>query len=102
MNDAYSDSLQGANVGAALSDDVSLRVRLRHSNSHTGVPGEWNFNGYDPLVPVNGVALSFSHYLPTPSTTRSLNNILGSVELVAGASRMAASLHGLRLPLSLL
>ena len=52
INDANSDSLEGANVGAALSDRVSMRVHLRHSNSHTGVPGEWSFNGYDPLVPV--------------------------------------------------
>ncbi len=41
----YSDSLQGANVGSALSDQVSLRVHFRHSNSHTGLPGEWSFNG---------------------------------------------------------
>ena len=45
VNDAYSDSLQGANVGVALNDQVALRVRVRHSNSYTGVPGEWNFNG---------------------------------------------------------
>ena len=38
INNAYSDSLQGANVGAALNDNTSLRVRFRHSNSHTGVP----------------------------------------------------------------
>ena len=71
INNAYSDSLQGANVGAALSDQVSLRVHLRHSNSHTGVPGEWSFNGYDPLVPVNRRALSRCHpILPSgPSTT---------------------------------
>ena len=33
---------------SALSDDVSLRVRVRHSNSYTGLPGAWDFNG-DPL-----------------------------------------------------
>ena len=53
INDAYSNSLEGANVGVALSDSVSLRTRFRHFNTHTGVPGEWSFNGYDPLVPVN-------------------------------------------------
>ena len=42
-NDAYSDSLEGANVGAALSDAVSLRARFRHSNSHTGVAGRVEF-----------------------------------------------------------
>ena len=44
INSAYSDALAGANVGAALRDNTSLRVRVRHSNSHTGVPGEWKFN----------------------------------------------------------
>src|SRR5208282_3326527 len=43
VNNAYSDSLQGANVGAALNDKVGLRLRVRHSNSHTGLPGEWDF-----------------------------------------------------------
>ena len=84
VNDDYSDSLQGTNVGAALSDDVSLRVRLRHSNSHTGVPGEWNFNGYDPLVPVNGVGPQLQPLPPNPLDHSRLNNILGGVELVAG------------------
>lgn len=67
-NNGYSDSLQGANVGAALSDDASLRIRVRHSNSHTGLPGEWNFNG-TPLQP------------PDPSDWSQLNTILGSAEL---------------------
>ncbi len=72
INDAYSDSLEGANVGAALNDSISLRARFRHSNSHTGVPGEWNFNG-TPLQP------------PDPSDWSQLNNILGSVELSVAA-----------------
>jgi outer membrane cobalamin receptor len=71
-NSAYSDSLQGANVGAALNDHTSLRVRLRHSNSHTGVPGEWNFNG-SPLQP------------PDPSDWSQLNDLLGSAELAVSA-----------------
>jgi len=68
VNGAYSDSLQGANVGAAVTDKVALRVRFRHSNSYTGVPGEWRFNG-DPLL------------APNPSEWSHQNNILGSVEL---------------------
>ncbi len=68
INNAYSDSLEGANVGAALNERTSLRVRFRHSNSHTGVPGEWNFNG-TPLQP------------PDPSDWSQLNNLLGSAEL---------------------
>ncbi len=72
INDAYSDSLQGANVGLALNDKVSLRFHLRHSNSHTGVPGEWNFNG-DPLLP------------PDPSEWSQLNSLLGGAELTVAA-----------------
>ena len=72
VNDAYSDSLQGANVGVALSDSASLRVRFRHSNSHTGVPGEWNFNGS---------ALES----PDPNDHSQLNYLLGSVELAVAA-----------------
>jgi outer membrane cobalamin receptor len=72
VNDAYSDSLQGGNLGVAFNDKVSLRVRMRHSNSHTGLPGEWNFNG-DPLEP------------PDPNEWSQLNNLLGSVELTVAA-----------------
>ena len=72
INDSYSDSLQGANLGVALSDSASLRARFRHSNSHTGVPGEWNFNG-SPLEP------------PDPSDHSQLNQLLGSVELAVAA-----------------
>ena len=78
VNDAYSDSLQGANVGAAMNDKTSLRVHMRHSNSHTGVPGEWSFNGYDPLVDVNGVMQPLQ---PDPGEWSQLNSLLGSVEL---------------------
>ena len=74
VNNHYSNSLQGANLGVALTDNVSLRVRFRHSNSFTGLPGEWNFNG-DPLQP------------PDPSEWKQLNNLLGSAELtVTGPS----------------
>jgi vitamin B12 transporter len=68
INNAYSDSLQGANVGMALTDEVSVRARFRHSNSMTGLPGEWNFNG-DALEP------------PDPTEHSQLNNLLGSGEL---------------------
>jgi len=74
VNNAYSNTLQGANVGVALTDQVSLRVRFRHSNSFTGLPGEWNFNGAG-LEP------------PDPNEWKQLNNLLGSAELtVAGPS----------------
>jgi outer membrane cobalamin receptor len=68
VNNAYSDSLQGANTGVALNDEVSLRVRVRHSNSYVGLPGAWDFNG-DALVP------------PLPVGDAHANTLLGSVEL---------------------
>ncbi|GAC1432293.1 MAG: TonB-dependent receptor [Terriglobales bacterium] len=68
VNDSYSDSLQGANLGVALTNRISLRVRGRHSNSHTGLPGEWNFNG-NALQP------------PDSSDWSQLNTMLGSAEL---------------------
>jgi vitamin B12 transporter len=81
INDAYSDSMEGANLGAALNDTTSLRLHLRHSNSHTGIPGEWNFNG-SPVVDVNGVPQLLP---PDPSEWSQLNSLLGSAELVVGA-----------------
>jgi outer membrane receptor protein involved in Fe transport len=47
-------------------------VRGRHSNSYTGLPGEWSFNG-DPLL------------APDSSESAHLNNILGSVQLTVAA-----------------
>jgi len=44
-NDDYSNSLEGMNAGFAPSEQVSLRLRVRHDNSVTGAPGAWNFNG---------------------------------------------------------
>jgi outer membrane cobalamin receptor len=45
VNNDYSNSLQGANLGARLTDRALLRFRIRHANSRTGTPNEWNFNG---------------------------------------------------------
>jgi len=82
INNSYSDSMEGANVGAALSDHASLRFRVRHSNSHSGVAGEWNFNG-TPLEP------------PDPSDWSQLNSLLGSAELsVTGPSGWEHHLTG--------
>jgi vitamin B12 transporter len=84
VNDAYSDSLEGANVGMAVTDRTALRLRLRHSNSYTGLPGEWNFNGYDPLVTpfsATGAPLPPGLLQPDPVESAHLNSLLGSVEL---------------------
>jgi len=72
VNNAYSNSLQGANLGATLADQISLRLRFRHSNSFTGLPGAWNFNGA-ALEP------------PDPNEWKQLNNLLGSAELTVAA-----------------
>src|SRR5437879_238796 len=84
INNTYSDSMEGANVGAALTDHASLRVRVRHSNSHTGVPGEWSFNGYVPLVsqPTGGPLYPLP---PNPDQWSQLNSLLGDVDLTITA-----------------
>ena len=85
INSEYSDSLQGGNLGAALNDHTALRVRLRHFNSHSGAPGEWNFNGYVPLVPVNGFSEPYEPLQPNPFDWSQLNDLLGSAELTVAA-----------------
>ncbi|HUO59885.1 MAG TPA: TonB-dependent receptor [Candidatus Acidoferrales bacterium] len=47
VNDEFSDSLQGANLGVQMTDTTGLRLRIRHSNSRTGVPGDWQFPAGD-------------------------------------------------------
>ena len=50
-NANYTNALQGGNVGVELNQRVQFRLRARHSNSRTGVPGEWDFNGQRLLTP---------------------------------------------------
>ncbi len=83
INNHYSDALQGANAGMAITDQVALRVRVRHSNSYTGLPGEWSFNGFDPLVTQDGV--TYYPLPPDPSEYSHQNNLLGSIELAVRA-----------------
>ena len=73
INNAYSNSLEGANVGFAVNNQISLRARFRHSNSFTGLPGESNFNG-NALQP------------PDPNEYKQLNNLLGNLELAVTQS----------------
>jgi outer membrane cobalamin receptor len=68
VNDAYFNSLQGANIGVALSPRATFRFRTRHSNSRTGVQSFWNFNG-NPLLP------------PDTDQRAAQNNFLASGEL---------------------
>jgi len=81
-NADYTNALQGGNVGAQLSRRVLLRVRARHSNSRTGVPGEWDFNNQRLFSP------DFYQFARA-------NNSLGSAELTISApSRWQQRLTG--------
>lgn len=74
VNDDYSNSFEGGNMGVALNDRVGLRVRARHSNSYTGVQGEWRFNG-QALEP------------PDDNQSQRQNNLLASADLtISGPS----------------
>ncbi|MCI0349360.1 MAG: TonB-dependent receptor [Acidobacteriales bacterium] len=81
-NAGYSSSLQGANVGARLTNWASLRFRIRHNNSRTGVQGQWNFNG-NPLLP------------PDLDQRTRRNVLLGSADLnLAAGTRWQHRLRG--------
>ena len=81
-NADYSSSLEGANVGAKLSDWSSLRLRMRHDNSVTGVQNEWNFNG-NALLP------------PDLDQRARQNNFLGSLELsISGPRGLQQQIQG--------
>jgi vitamin B12 transporter len=81
-NDDYSNALLGANIGVRLTDRVLFRARTRHSNSRTGVQGEWNFNG-QPLIP------------PDMEQRARQNNLLASAQLtITGPSRWQHRLTG--------
>ena len=75
-NDQYSNSLQGANVGVMLWPKAFLRVRARHANSRSGVPGQWVFDGQQ--VPFNGGPQLLG---PDLDAYARQNNFLGSAEL---------------------
>jgi outer membrane cobalamin receptor len=68
INDDYSNSSQGGNIGVALNGWASLRLRVRHSNSYSGVQGEWQFYGVGDIPPDDN---QFARQ----------NNLLGSLEL---------------------
>jgi vitamin B12 transporter len=73
VNDAYSNSSQGANLGVAITPKILLRFHARHSNNFTGVQSFWNFNG-QPYIPPDSDQLAHQ------------NNFLASTELTIQAS----------------
>lgn len=81
-NDDYSNALEGANLGAQLSDSATLRLRMRHDNSVSGVQNEWDFNG-QKLLP------------PDLDQRARQNNFLGSLEFnISGPSRLQQRILG--------
>ncbi|MBI2679109.1 MAG: TonB-dependent receptor [Candidatus Koribacter versatilis] len=72
VNDAYSNSGQGGNVGIQFGPRAVLRLRARHSNSRAGVQGAWDYNGTPFFTP------------DTDQRARQ-NNFLGSAELTVQA-----------------
>lgn len=72
INDAFSSSSQGANLGVALTDKIGLRFRTRHTNTRSGVQGIWNFNGV-PLLS------------PEPEEYARTNNFLASADITIAA-----------------
>ena len=82
INDSYSNSSEGMNLGVTLSDSVSLRLRSRHASSSSGVPGEW-FGNAQPPIPPDG-----DQHART-------NSFLASLDLnIGGSSRWRHNLHG--------
>jgi outer membrane cobalamin receptor len=91
-NDDYSNSLEGANLGAKLNNWASLRLRARHDNSVNGVPGAWNYNGSNILDDINGIPTTL---LPDLDQRARRNTFLGSLELeLTGPSRWQHRLTG--------
>lgn len=74
VNDAYSNSSQGENLGVRISPNASFRLRARHSNNWSGVQSNWNFNG-DPLL------------APDIDQYAHQDNFLSSAELTFGVPR---------------
>lgn len=68
INDEYSNSEEGANLGVALSSRLSVRLRGRHFNTFSGVQNEWKFNGN-------------KLFEPDSDQRARQNNLLGSLQV---------------------
>jgi len=76
-NEDYSNSLEGADVGFSINDQMSVRLRARHDNSVTETPGAWNFNGQN-IFHIGGVTYVLS---PDLGARARQNNMLASLDL---------------------
>ncbi len=77
LNDDYSNSLEGANLGFALNQQVALRLRFRHDTSATGLPGAWNYDGQNTFNE-SGIPYVLS---PDLNGRAHKNEIIGSFDL---------------------
>lgn len=73
INDTYSNSSQGANLGIVITPKISFRFHTRHSNNYTGVQSFWNFNG-QPYIP------------PDTDQKAHQNNFLASADITVQSS----------------
>lgn len=72
INDAYSNSTEGANIGVKLTTRTTFRFRTRHSTERSGVQSFYDFNG-KVLIP------------PDSDQRARQNNFLASSELTVDA-----------------
>ncbi len=75
VNDQYSSSLEGANLGVQLAPWAAFRLRTRHFTDRSGIQSFWRFNGR-PLLPPD-----------TDERARQNNFLASAVLTVAGPSR---------------
>jgi vitamin B12 transporter len=81
LNDEYSNASQGGNFGLAISNNVAARLRLRHSNSRSGVQSFWDYAGNPPLP------IELDQYARQ-------NNFLASLDITATLGRWQHTFSG--------
>ena len=81
VNDRFSQSSEGANLGIALASGVNLRWRTRHDTEGAGIQSFWKFNG-QPLLP------------PDQDEHTRQNNFLSSLDLTVGRGRLQNRFSG--------
>jgi outer membrane cobalamin receptor len=74
VNDAYGNASQGGNIGVTFSPRNVLRIRARHSNNRTGVPGITTFGGEQRLPPDSDTRARQNNFLASAVWTLSAPN----------------------------
>ena len=81
INDAFSQSSEGANIGVRLARGIALRWRARHDTDRAGIQSFWKFNGR-PLLP------------PDQDERSRQNNFLSSLDLSISRGRLLHRFSG--------